>query len=79
VKASNCHAKSENVPLAGVSKGDCIWEGLLQLTTSTMASVIGIFKRCAFSCFSIYYFVLFCAVKVKSTYLFVCLNCKIET
>lgn len=70
LKASDRRAKSENVPPAGVSKGDFIWEGLLQLTTSAMASVIGIFKRCVFSYFSIYYFVLFCAVKV---YLFICL------
>jgi hypothetical protein len=46
LKASDHGAKSENVPPAGVSKGDFIWEGLLQLTTSAMASVIGIFKRC---------------------------------
>lgn len=44
LKASDRHAKLENVSPAGVSKGDCIWEGLLQLTTSAMASVIGIFK-----------------------------------
>ncbi|KAG2691613.1 hypothetical protein I3760_08G015700 [Carya illinoinensis] len=37
-------AKSEIVPPAGVSTGAHVWEGSLQLSTSAVASVVGIFK-----------------------------------
>ncbi|KAF5456665.1 hypothetical protein F2P56_026117 [Juglans regia] len=40
----NSHAKSEVVPPTGVSKGDHVWEGSLQLNTSAKASVVSIFK-----------------------------------
>ena len=56
LKSSDSHAKSEIVPPAGVSKGDHVWEGVLQLNTSVMASVIGIFKRCVFSLFRFFFY-----------------------
>ncbi|KAK7817826.1 phd finger protein 3 [Quercus suber] len=44
LKLSDSHAKSEIVPPAVVSKPDRVWEGVLQLNTSVMPSVIGVFK-----------------------------------
>lgn len=49
LKLSDSHAKSEIVPPAVVSKPDHVWEGVLQLNTSVMPSVIGVFKRCVYS------------------------------
>ncbi|KAG7973113.1 hypothetical protein I3843_07G213200 [Carya illinoinensis] len=40
----NSHANSEVVPPTGVSKGDHVWEGSLQMNTSAKASVVSIFK-----------------------------------
>ena len=47
-KSVNIHVESETTPSVGVSKGEHVWEGLLQLSISIMASVIGIFKRFVF-------------------------------
>ncbi|KAB1204534.1 PHD finger protein 3 [Morella rubra] len=43
-RSSDRHAKSEIVSPSGISNSDHVWEGLLQLNTSAMASVAGIFK-----------------------------------
>ncbi|CAK7353474.1 unnamed protein product [Dovyalis caffra] len=43
-KSVNIRVESETTPSVGVSKGEHVWEGLLQLGISTTSSVIGIFK-----------------------------------
>ncbi|KAF9681175.1 hypothetical protein SADUNF_Sadunf06G0198200 [Salix dunnii] len=43
-KSINIRVESETTPSVGVSKGEHIWEGVLQLSISILASVIGIFK-----------------------------------
>eukprot|EP00257_Ricinus_communis_P011253 XP_002532142.2 uncharacterized protein LOC8271812 [Ricinus communis] len=43
-KSTDNHGKSETAPTFHVPKGECVWEGLLQLNVSVLASVIGIFK-----------------------------------
>lgn len=44
-KPSDSPIKSEKAPDVA-TKGELVWDGLLQLNISTMASVMGIFKRC---------------------------------
>uniref|UniRef100_A0A6N2NEZ8 TFIIS central domain-containing protein n=1 Tax=Salix viminalis TaxID=40686 RepID=A0A6N2NEZ8_SALVM len=38
------HVESKTTPSTGASRGEHVWEGILQLSVSTMTSVIGIFK-----------------------------------
>ncbi|XP_044463699.1 uncharacterized protein LOC123194529 [Mangifera indica] len=43
-KPSDSPVKSEAAPSSFVPKGELVWDGLLQLNISAMASVVGIFK-----------------------------------
>jgi len=45
---ASIHVESKTTPSTGASKGEHVWEGLLQLSISTMTSVVGIFKRYVF-------------------------------
>lgn len=60
LKLSDSHAKSEIVPPAVVSKPDRVWEGVLQLNTSVMPFVIGVFKRCVYSLVRVIFSVPYC-------------------
>ena len=48
-KSSHTHTQSESVPLVDQKKGDYVWEGLLQLNISSVATVVGFFKRYTFA------------------------------
>lgn len=68
-KSTGSQVKSETAPSVSVPKGEHVWEGVLQLNISAMASVIGIFKR-----------YVFLSTKIKLTMLFtVCLFFACET
>eukprot|EP00258_Populus_trichocarpa_P013636 XP_002324832.2 uncharacterized protein LOC7458998 [Populus trichocarpa] len=41
---ASIRVESKTTPSTGASKGEHVWEGLLQLSISTMTSVVGIFK-----------------------------------
>jgi hypothetical protein len=45
---ASIRVESKTTPSTGASKGEHVWEGLLQLSISTMTSVVGIFKRYVF-------------------------------